>query len=116
MKISTSPITSDVYLVEVTGSVDGHTAPDLDKTLKDLVSQGHSRLLIDASQIAFMSSAGLRALVSAQREARRLGGEVRLSGLTAQVQKLFEVCGLDQLFYVAGTRGQAMEGWGDAKA
>jgi anti-anti-sigma factor len=116
MKISTYPAENEVYLLEVTGSVDANTAPTLDRALQDLVSQGHSRLLLDASQIDFVSSAGLRALTSAQREARRLGGEVRLFGPSAQVRTVFEMSGLDQLFCVAGTREQAMEGWGDAKA
>ncbi len=116
MKISTSPAENEVVLVEVTGSVDAYTAPTLDKTLNDVLTEGHSRLLLDASQIGFMSSAGLRALTSAQREARQLGGEVRLFGLSAQVRRVFEMSGLDQLFCVADTREQAMEGWGDANA
>ena len=116
MKISTFSAENEVYLLEVTSSVDGYTAPSLDKTLQDLLSRGHSRLLLDASQISFMSSAGLRALTSAQREARQLGGEVRLFGLSAQVRKVFDMSGLDQLFCVAGTCEQAMEEWGDAKA
>jgi anti-sigma B factor antagonist len=114
MKISTSAMENDVTLLEVTGSVDSATAPDLDRSLQDLLSRGHSRLLVDASQISFISSPGLRALMSAQRRARELGGEVRLAGPSAQVQKVFEIAGLDQLFTAAPTRGQAMEGWGDA--
>jgi anti-sigma B factor antagonist len=116
MKVSTFPSENGVYLLEVTGSVDAYTTPTLDKALHDLLSQGYSRLLLDASQIDFMSSAGLRALTSAQREARRLGGEVRLFGPSAQIRTVFEMSGLDHLFCVAGTREQAMEGWGDAKA
>ena len=116
MKISTFPAENGVYLLEVTGSVDAYTASSLYEALHDLLSQGHSRLLLDASQIDFISSAGLRALTSAQREARPLGGEVRLFGLSGQVRKVFEMSGLDQLLYVANTREQAMEGWGDAKA
>jgi anti-sigma B factor antagonist len=116
MKISTSPAENEVTLVEVTGDVDGYTAPSLNKALNDVLTKGHSRLLLDASQIEFLSSAGLRVLTSAQREARRLGGEVRLFGLSARVRKVFEMSGLVDLFYVADTREQAMEGWGDANA
>jgi len=100
-----------VALLEVEGEVDAHTARKLDKALKDLLAQGHSRLVLDASQIKYISSAGLRVLLSAQREARQLGGEVRLFGLSAQVRRTFEMAGFGQLLYVSDTRQEAMEGW-----
>ena len=111
MKISTSVTENGVALLEVEGEVDAHTARKLDKTLKDLLAQGHSRLVLDASQMKYISSAGLRVLLSAQREARQLDGEVRLFGLSAQVRRTFEMAGFGELFHFSDTRQEAMEGW-----
>jgi anti-anti-sigma factor len=116
MDISTFPAENGVVLVEVRGDVDAATAPTLGETLNNLLAEGHSRLLLDASQTGFISSTGLRALTFAQREAHRLGGEVRLCGLRAEVRKVFVVSGVDRLFTMADTREQAMEGWGGAQA
>jgi anti-anti-sigma factor len=111
MKISTSEIEGGVVLLEVEGEVDAHTAPRLDKSLNDLLAQGHYRLVLDASQMGYISSPGLRSLLSAQREARHLGGEVRLCGLNAQVRRTFEMAGLGEMLHISDTRQEAMEGW-----
>jgi anti-anti-sigma factor len=111
VKISTSAIENGVVLLEVEGEVDAHTAPKLDKTLDDLLAQGHCRLLIDASQMGYISSPGLRSLLSAQLEARRLGGEVRLFGPSAQLRQTFETAGLGELLHISDTHQAAMEGW-----
>ena len=111
MKISTSVTENGIVLLEVEGEVDAHTAPRLDKALNDLLAQGHSRLVLDASQMEYISSAGLRVLLFAQREARQLGGEVRLFGLNAQVRRVFEIAGFDELLHISDTRQEAMEGW-----
>jgi stage II sporulation protein AA (anti-sigma F factor antagonist) len=83
----------------------------LDKTLNDLLAQGHSRLVLDASQMGFISSAGLRAIVFAQREACQRGGQVRVCGLNAQARRIFEMTGIDQCLYVSDTRQEALAGW-----
>jgi anti-anti-sigma factor len=111
VKISKSVTKSGIVLLEVEGEVDAHTARKLDQALKDLLAQGHSRLVLDASQMGYISSAGLRVVLFAHREARQLGGEVRLFGLNAQVRRVFEIAGFDKLLCISDTRQEAMEGW-----
>jgi anti-anti-sigma factor len=50
--------------------------------------------------MTFISSAGIRALLYAQREAVQLGGEVRLVGPTDQVRRIFEIAGFFELFQI----------------
>lgn len=111
MRISTSSADNEVVLIEIEGDIDAHTARKLDKTLNDLLAQGHSRLVLDASQIGFISSAGLRAITFSQREAQQQGGEVRLFGLNAQVRRVFEMAGFDESLRLSDTRQEALEGW-----
>jgi anti-anti-sigma factor len=111
MRISTSKARIDVILIEVEGEIDAHTAPELDKTLKDLLAQGRSRLVLDASRTGFISSAGLRAIVFAEKEASQSGGQLRVCGLNAQVRRLFEIAGLDACLSLNDTVQEAMESW-----
>jgi stage II sporulation protein AA (anti-sigma F factor antagonist) len=111
MKILTSHAENEVVLIEVEGEIDAHTARTLDKTLNDLLAQGHSRLVLDASQMGFISSAGLRAIMFAEREACQRGGQVRVCGLNAQTRRIFEMAGLDECLQLSATRQEAMEGW-----
>jgi anti-anti-sigma factor len=111
MKISTSRVGNEVVLIEVEGELDAHTARTLDTTLKKELAQGHSRLVLDASHMGFISSAGLRAIMFAQREASRQGGQVRVCGLNTQARWIFEMAGLDEVLHLSDTRQEAMEGW-----
>lgn len=111
MKILTSNMKNEVILVEIEGEIDANTARGLDRTLKDLLAQDHSRLVLDASLMSFISSAGLRAIVFAQREARKSGGQVRVCGLNAQARQVFEMAGLDEFLQLCGTHQEAMEDW-----
>jgi anti-anti-sigma factor len=98
-------------LLKLGGEVDAHNVGKLDQALKDLVSRGHYRLILDASQLDYISSKGLRTLLLVQREVSQLGGEVRLFGLTAQVRRIFELAGFDELLPIHHTRQEAMQGW-----
>ena len=111
MKVSTFVADDEIAIVEIEGAVDAYTARELDTALKDLLAQGHHRLVLDASQMGFISSAGLRVIVSAEREARLHGGRVQVCGLNAQAQRTFEIAGLDEVLHLSETREQALAGW-----
>ena len=111
MNITTSIDEKDVALVAVEGELDARTAGDLDKALGDLLTEGHSRLVLDFSHLAYISSAGLRTLLRAQRAARDLAGEVRLFGLNDHVLRVFEMAGFHQMLHISDTYQKAAEGW-----
>jgi len=111
MKITTSVTEDGVVLLEVEGAVDAHTASGLGKTLTDFLAQGHSRLVLDASHMEYLSSTGLRLLIEARRRARQLGGEVRVFGPHAQVRRVIELAGFEDLLYLGDTRLYALEDW-----
>ena len=111
MKVSTSVEEEGIALLEVEGEVNAYTARDLDRALNELLAQGHSRVLLDASKVVFITSAGLRAITFAQREAQQQGGEVRLFGLSDLVRRVFEMAGLDEVLHLSDTRQEAMVDW-----
>ena len=111
MKISTSVTRDEIVLVEIEGEIDAHTSRELDRTLGELLDQGRSRFVLDASLMSFISSAGLRSIMFAQREAHQRGGQVRVCGLNAQTRRVFEIAGLDEALHLSDTCPEAMEGW-----
>jgi anti-sigma B factor antagonist len=111
MDILTSSQENGVVLIEIEGDIDAHTAPQLERTLNDLVAQGHNRLVLDVSQVDFISSAGLRAITFANRDVSQRGGQVRLCRLNAQTRRIFELAALDEWLKIYNTRQEAMEGW-----
>jgi anti-sigma B factor antagonist len=90
-----------VDLVEVSGRIDSSSAPQLDQALGKIIHEGRYRIVVDLSETDFMSSAGLRVLISALKQARRFNrGDLRLAGLTSKVKKAFQLAGFDELFQI----------------
>ena len=88
-------------LVTVAGRVDSSTAPQLEQALKKIIKDGRFHIVVDLSDTDFMSSAGLRALLSALKEVRRFNrGDVRLAGMPDKIKKAFELAGFLELFKV----------------
>lgn len=81
-------------LVTVEGRIDSSNASMLDGTLKENMNEGYSNVIVNLSAVDYMSSAGLRALVSASRECRKKRGDLVISTPSTRVAEVFELAGL----------------------
>ncbi len=90
-----------VDLVEIDGRIDSSTAPQLEEALQKIIKDGRYRIVVDMSETDFMSSAGLRALLSALKQTRRFNrGDVRLAAMPDRIKKAFDLAGLLDVFKV----------------
>jgi anti-sigma B factor antagonist len=86
-------------LFKVTGRVDSATAPEFLKALEDANNNGRFKLVIDMSELEYMSSAGFRALLAAQRNCKRYNrGEVVLVSVPERIHDALELAGFTELF------------------
>lgn len=88
-------------LVSVKGRVDSATAPKLTQTLDSLLNDGHYKIVLDLSQVEYMSSAGFRAMLSALKTCRRYNrGDLYLASVPKRVNEALELTGMTPLFKV----------------
>ncbi len=84
-------------LVKVSGRVDSSN----EKALKELMEQGQFRIVVDMSGLNFISSAGLRVLISTAKTCRRWNrGDVYLAALPKPIMDTFELAGLTRVFKI----------------
>jgi anti-sigma B factor antagonist len=89
------------HLVMVTGRIDSSTAPEFSQSLEGLVEKGVFKLVIDMSGLEYMSSAGFRALLAAQRQCKRYNrGEVLLAAVPVRIREALELAGFTELFRI----------------
>jgi anti-sigma B factor antagonist len=87
------------HLVAVKGRVDSSTAPQFSQALDKLINKGVFKIVIDMSDLDYMSSAGFRALLSAQRQCKRYNrGEVYLAAVSPRIHEALELAGFTELF------------------
>ena len=80
------------------GRLDTVTAPELEKELKGSL-EGVSELTLDFKQLEYISSAGLRVLLAAQK-AMNKQGEMRLVNVNETIMEIFEVTGFSDILTI----------------
>lgn len=82
-------------VVELAGECDASTLEELNVALRQAVAQRPARVLIDLTQVTFVDSMTLGALVAAAKTVRAAGGTLEVVGsLEPEVRQAFEVTGL----------------------
>ncbi|HRT32675.1 MAG TPA: STAS domain-containing protein, partial [Anaerolineae bacterium] len=59
-------------LIKISGRIDSATYPELEAALNELLEAGHFNIVLDMSEVEFISSAGLRLLINVQKACRKL--------------------------------------------
>jgi len=97
----------DVKWLCFEGRIDATSATEIEKSLNDLMLAGERVIGADFENVNYISSAGLRVFMRAQKQLGRVGGEIVLTALSPSVLDIFKMTGLDQLFRIAETRKEA---------
>ena len=84
--------------IEIVGRLDTTTAPDLDKTISEDIADTEN-LVLDFKKLEYISSAGLRALLSAQKKMQKLGS-MKLINVCEDVMEVFEMTGFSDILTI----------------
>lgn len=101
----------NVTLIEASGRIDSMNANQLGEALSQAVDAGHLYLVLDLSQVEYMSSAGLREIVSSLKKAKRASGDLRIAEPSDRVREILEMAGLDTIFQIYATVGEALSSY-----
>ncbi len=83
-----------VIVLSVEGSLDALTAPELGKEFSTHIESGHINLVANLADVDYSSSAGPRVLLTAVKETRQNGGDLRLAAVQANVNKVLTLAGI----------------------
>lgn len=84
--------------VKICGRLDTTTAPKLDSELKDSITD-ITELILDFSSLEYISSAGLRVLLSTQKVMNKQG-EMKLRGVNDTIMEVFEMTGFADMLTI----------------
>ena len=98
MTISKNPNRTNLEIA-LEGRLDTTTAPELEQELKKSMD-GAETLTLDFSKLDYISSAGLRVLLSAQKLLNAVGGKMKVSGANEIVKEIFDVTGFSDILTI----------------
>ena len=98
MMTITQTKTDNALTVRLSGRLDTMTAPELESFLKDNLD-GVTALTIDLQDLEYMSSAGLRVMLSAQKR-MNAQGDMQVCHVNETIAEIFEVTGFNDILTV----------------
>ena len=85
-------------IIEIVGRLDTITAPALDKTINEDIGDTKN-LVLDVKGMEYISSAGLRVLLGAQKKMQKIGS-MKLIGVCEEVMEVFETTGFSDILTI----------------
>jgi anti-sigma B factor antagonist len=108
LDIQVSQTNNQITLVTAQGRIDSSTAGDLGAALTSVIDGGQHRIVLDIGGVDYMSSAGLREMVSALKKVRGADGDMRIAQVTERVYDVFELSGLNTIFQIFDSQAEAL--------
>ena len=89
---------ADETVIELTGRLDTTTAPALDKTINEDIGDA-KKLVLDLNGLEYISSAGLRVILGAQKKMQKIGC-MKVTNVCEAVMEVFEMTGFADILVI----------------
>jgi serine/threonine-protein kinase RsbW len=102
-----TPVPSTLMVLPFSGRLDAQAAPRMREQAQALMAQGACTLIADLSNVYFLSSSGLRALLLIRKELLNRGGDLCIAAATQHVTEVLDLTGFVQVFTIYDTVEEA---------
>lgn len=82
------------------GRIDSMSSPDLEKRFLEIIRTGERKMIACLTEVVFISSAGLRAFLTALKAMRQQGGDIILYDIPQNILEVFKLSGFDRIFKI----------------
>ena len=96
IRIETESNTNSVMAI---GRIDALTATEFEDTILPLISENNPSIKINCKKVTYISSAGLRAFILADKKSNNFGGRITITSLKDDLKNIFDIAGLTELFH-----------------
>jgi anti-anti-sigma factor len=100
-----------IVAVRIKGRLDVGSAKRLEDHLQALMNEGENRLVVDFSELDYISSSGLHVLLLAAIRAKDARGGVALCGMRDHIRAVFDIAGFSHVFPIYGSQDEALGGF-----
>lgn len=98
----------DVLCVEVSGRLDSSSASKFEQSVNEEAGKSKSSVVLDLENLAYISSAGLRAVLLLTKTANAKGSKLALCTLPPQVEEVLKISGFDKIIPIHKSRTEAV--------
>ena len=101
-------VEGNAIVVSISGRLDAVTAPDYEKSIREMIDGGNNFFVVDFEQLDYISSAGLRALLLMAKLLKEKEGQVCFANVKGNVRSVFDMSGFSGLFKMGNSVTEAL--------
>jgi len=95
-------------VIHVTGRMDAVSSPDFERAMDAWIEKGETTLVVDGSNLEYISSSGLRSVLIIAKKLKTRKGRILLTSLTSVVKEVFEISGFSTIIPIYDSLEGAM--------
>ncbi len=96
----TRTIGEETITIAVAGRLDTVTSSQLEQEVSEVFEEAKANIVFDFASLEYISSAGLRVLLAAQKQVNALGTEMKIIGANDVVKEIFEITGFSDIMHI----------------
>jgi anti-sigma B factor antagonist/stage II sporulation protein AA (anti-sigma F factor antagonist) len=98
----------DILILRMKGRLDAVSAPSAERKVFEYINEGHTKLILDFSHVAYLSSAGMRMLLSTTKRLKSLAGKLVVCNIISNVMDVLKMSGFDHVLDLAKSEEEAL--------
>ena len=99
----------NVLILRINGRLDAVSSPLAEKKVFEAITEGRSNLIMDMSHVGYLSSAGMRMLLSTTKKLRTMSGKLAVCNVTTSVVDILKMSGFDHALHLFKTEEEALK-------
>ncbi len=97
-----------VLVLRVDGRLDATSSPLVEKRVSSFIESGHKQLVLNFEHVEFLSSAGLRTLLSLTKKLKSLHGKMVIAAVNDEVMEVIRMAGFDHILEISAKESEAL--------
>lgn len=99
---------NDILILHLKGRLDAVSSPLAERKIFDYIDSGENKIILDLRAVDYMSSAGMRALLSITKKLKLFSGKCILASVTPGVMDILEMSGFNHILELSATTEEAL--------
>lgn len=101
-------VKGDVLVLHIKGRLDAISSPSAEKKVFECINNGQEKLLLDFSGVVYLSSAGMRMLLSTTKKLKALSGKLVVCSINGNVMDVLKMSGFDHVLETASSQEEGL--------
>lgn len=98
----------DVMVVTIKGRLDAISSPTAEKHIFELINKGSHKIVLELGGVDYLSSAGMRMLLSTTKKLKSISGKIVLCSVTQNVMDVLKMSGFDHVLAIVKSKDEAL--------